>query len=115
MVEDTFNSAHFLKNYDGNCKNMHGHNFKVQLFVYGETLNEIGLLMDYKILKQELKAILSPLDHHLLNEVLTINPTSENLAQYIYEQISSRMPIQVKVAKVAIWESDKACASYFIH
>ncbi|MFC1617242.1 6-carboxytetrahydropterin synthase QueD [Candidatus Margulisiibacteriota bacterium] len=116
MVEDNFNSAHFLKGYDGNCKNLHGHNFRVQIFVKGLELNQIGLLADYRLLKKELKVILSELDHKLLNDILKFNPTSELLAKYLYNKLKAvlkHISKKVRLSKVIIWESDKTSASYF--
>jgi len=113
MVEETFNSAHYLKGYDGNCKNMHGHNFKVQMFVRGTELNEIGLLTDYKLLRQELKGELDLLDHRVLNDVFDVNPTSEWIAHFLFQRLKLRFKASVFLSKIVVWESDKASACYF--
>lgn len=107
MVEDSFSAAHQLRGYKGRCENMHGHTFKVQVFVSGKKLDKIGMLRDFKEIKTELKKILDELDHTNLNELPLFaeqNPTAENIAREIYNRI--------KASKVTVWESDKACASY---
>ena len=113
MVEDFFASAHRLLNYEGLCENIHGHNWKVQVFVRGEDLDEAGILIDYKILCKELTTILHLLDHQDINNLKPfkgLSPSSENIAKYIYDQLS----LKIKgVSKVCVWETDKTCASYW--
>ena len=115
-VTDSFSSAHFLRNYRGKCENVHGHNWKVELEVIGERLDETGLLIDFKVLKGILRDVLGVLDHRLLNEIPpfdTCNPSSENIAKVIFEQVRERLPEGVRVRSVTVWESDNACATYF--
>ncbi|OGC03885.1 6-carboxytetrahydropterin synthase QueD [candidate division WOR-1 bacterium RIFOXYA12_FULL_43_27] len=107
MVEDTFSAAHQLRGYKGKCENLHGHTFKVQVFISGTKLDQTGMLKDFTEIKAELKKVLEEFDHHNLNELPLFakqNPTAENLAREIYNRI--------KASKVIVWESDKACASY---
>lgn len=110
MVEETFSAAHQLRGYKGKCENLHGHTFRVQVFISGEKLDETGMLKDFTEIKAELKKVLEEFDHHNLNDLPVFakqNPTAENLAREIFSKLSSMKP-----SKVAIWESDKACASY---
>jgi len=112
-----FSSAHKLKSYKGKCENLHGHNWKVELIVAGEILNSIGLLVDFQILKKKLNIVLKNLDHKNLNLIPFFrdkNPSSENIAFFIYkkmEQILKGYPLKVK--KVTVWENEKQCASYY--
>jgi len=116
LVEDYFNAAHRLRNYQGKCEELHGHNWKVQVHVAAEKLDKAGMLMDFKDLKEHLKNILQKLDHHYLNEVSPFdkfNPTSENLARFVYQGLKESLAgTQVNLSKVTVWETEKACASY---
>ena len=107
-----FSAAHHLLNYDGACENQHGHNWLVEVFVRGETLDKSNILVDYKVLKKELKEILDYLDHEDINELPEfkgISPSSEILARYIYGKMKERIAI---TSKVSVWETPTACASY---
>ncbi|NPA15136.1 MAG: 6-carboxytetrahydropterin synthase QueD [Deferribacteres bacterium] len=115
-VIDSFSAAHFLREYQGACENLHGHNWRVELEVVGDELDETGLLVDFKRLKAVLKEVLDVLDHRLLNEIPPfdrVNPSSENIARFIFCEAGKRLPESVKVKSVAVWESDRACAVYF--
>lgn len=111
-VEDTFASAHYLYDYKGPCENLHGHNWKVQLVVEGETLDKAGMLVDFRVLKSLLKEERDKLDHTLLNKVVEFSPTSENLAKYLYENLGGKLPDNARLSEVIIWESPFTCASY---
>ncbi|MGA1845813.1 6-carboxytetrahydropterin synthase QueD [Deferribacter abyssi] len=113
-VIDSFASAHFLRNYEGKCENLHGHNWRVEVYLEGEKLNETGLLIDFKEIKKELKSLLNGLDHIFLNDheyFKKVNPTSENIAKYIYDKMKERFGNLIK--SVVVWESDNAAAEYF--
>jgi 6-pyruvoyltetrahydropterin/6-carboxytetrahydropterin synthase len=115
-VHDYFSSAHQLKGYRGKCEGVHGHNWKVEVDVQGEKLNEIGLLMDFHDLKSMLKEILDRLDHVLLNEVEEFretNPSSENVARHVYDNMKRKLPAGISIASVTVWESESARATYF--
>lgn len=116
-VQDHFSSAHYLRNYQGACENLHGHNWKVELIVEGETLNDIDILIDFKDLKKILKDVLSELDHRLINELPFFqvnNPSSENIAKYIFHRVKEKLsPYKnIRVKEVAVYETEKASASY---
>ena len=112
-----FSAAHSLKGYPGNCSSLHGHNWKVQVFVRSGALDGIGIALDFKTLKKELDAILAGLDHKYLNEheaFRTKNPTSENLAMFIYQTLSAKINTEtVRVSKVRVCESANSGATYF--
>ena len=111
-----FAAAHQLRNYIGKCESLHGHNWKVEVILKGEKLNNTGLLIDFKEVKEATYRILEELDHSFLNELPQFkdqNPSSENIAAYIFENLSSKLNNnQIKVSKVTAWESDSASASY---
>ena len=114
--EVQFSSAHRLRNYHGKCENLHGHNWRVRLFVTRESLDKTGFVMDFKVLDAVLKNIMELLDNKDLNslkEFETVNPTAENIALLIFrlaENEISAIDKEVKVSKVCVWESDKSCA-----
>jgi 6-pyruvoyltetrahydropterin/6-carboxytetrahydropterin synthase len=116
-VEDVFSSAHRLRNYKGKCENLHGHNWKVSVTVRGQNLDNIGLLIDFHIVKEKLKEVIGVLDHTDLNSIAffkKINPTSENICFYIYRKMKSTLKkYSVEIKRVDVWESDKQYASYF--
>lgn len=112
-----FAAAHQLREFRGQCEHMHGHNWKVEVFVKGETLGDDGLLIDFHDVKAATKRVLKRLDHKLLNEVEPfdrINPSSENIARHIFESLSKELDSRaVRVSRVTAWESDTACAAYY--
>lgn len=108
-----FSAAHHLLNYNGKCENMHGHNWLVEAYVSGEELDKSNILVDYKVIKSNLKEILDYLDHKDINELpefKEISPSSEVLAKFIYEKMKERIPL---TSKVSVWETPTSCASYF--
>jgi 6-pyruvoyltetrahydropterin/6-carboxytetrahydropterin synthase len=111
-----FGAAHQLKDTGGECENLHGHNWKIEVHVKGERLDKNGLLIDFKILKDETRKIIELLDHKYLNELewfKDMNPTSENISRLIYELIEKRINSKdISVSRVTTWESDTACATY---
>ncbi|MBI5875035.1 MAG: 6-carboxytetrahydropterin synthase QueD [Deltaproteobacteria bacterium] len=112
-----FAAAHNLRGYEGECENLHGHNWKVEVTVAGKGLNKIGLAKDFKVLKRILEGILEELDHKYLNEIPPFdkeNPSSENIARHIFKQFQKGIKGKgVKAAKVKVWESDRAAATYY--
>ena len=92
MVQSAFAAAHQLRGYEGKCEGLHGHNWRVQVMVKTDILNPTGLGIDFKVLKEILKEVLSQLDHAFLNDIepfKTQNPSSENLARHIFEEFSN--------------------------
>jgi 6-pyruvoyltetrahydropterin/6-carboxytetrahydropterin synthase len=116
-IATSFAAAHCLINYQGDCENLHGHNWKVEVVVTAVALDNAGLGIDFKILKRETNSLLQTLDHKYLNELspfLNISPSSENLACFIYKELSLKLNNDnVKVETVTVWESDFASASYY--
>ena len=115
-IDRTFSAAHQLKGYDGDCRNMHGHNYTVTVTVLADKLNEVGIALDFKLLKSALDDIIKEYDHHNLSELAefqAINPTSEVLAKTIYNKMAAKLNSpDIKVAKVSIAESDASRIIY---
>lgn len=118
-VEDSFAAGHYLRNYRGKCENPHGHNYKVRVTLRGAELDKAGLLLDFKDLKEVMKAVIDRLDHQMLNEIepfKVLNPSAENLARYFYDQTNGRLKGltngRVNVKDVTIWETDATTALY---
>jgi 6-pyruvoyltetrahydropterin/6-carboxytetrahydropterin synthase len=111
-----FAAAHQLKDTGGKCENLHGHNWKVETSVKGEVLDDNGLLVDFKVIKEAVDKIVEGLDHTYLNDLEYFkkrNPSSENIARYIYDRLAKTLNTgSIKVSKVTVWESDSACATY---
>jgi 6-pyruvoyltetrahydropterin/6-carboxytetrahydropterin synthase len=116
-IETRFAAAHQLRNYQGRCERLHGHNWRVDVYVVSEVLNDIGLVADFKELKDATNDLLSVLEHSFVNEVFPfteINPSSENIAKWIYDGLSKKLNTDVlQVSTVTVWESETASASYF--
>lgn len=111
-----FAAAHNLIHYDGDCENLHGHNWKVEVTVRAKELDRSGLGIDFKILKAQTKQLLQRLDHKYLNEIKPFDvesPSSENIARFLFEQLQAVLNNDnVAVDVVNVWESESACASY---
>jgi 6-pyruvoyltetrahydropterin/6-carboxytetrahydropterin synthase len=115
-VVTEFASAHTLREYPGACSRMHGHNWKVELEAVATSLNEAGMGIDFKKMKNAANEVGAELDHRYLNELepfTEINPTAENIAAYMYREISSRLNSEtIRVSAVTLWETDRACVRY---
>ncbi len=114
-VKAHFDAAHELIGYPGECRGLHGHTWDVELTVAGERLDEIGIVYDFKRLKEDLSGALERYDHAMLNEQPpfdTVNPTAENLARVLHEELSERVGPEVRVVEVAVWESPIARIVY---
>ena len=114
-----FAAAHQLKMVAKKCENLHGHNWKIEICVAGETLNNAGVLVDFGELKQHVSEIMVRLDHKFLNKLDYFNddnpPSSENIARYIANSLQTRLNnSDIKVARVTAWESEDACATYLL-
>ena len=116
-IVTTFAAAHSLRNYPGNCKNIHGHNWKIEVVMQSEHLDDLGMSIDFRMLKQETAGLLNALDHTFLNDhspFNTINPTAENMARWLYEALSKRVNgPHAKVSRLSVWENENSSASYF--
>lgn len=111
----SISAAHYLNKYDGDCARLHGHNWKVKVEVTADRLDETGMAMDFKDLKDVTWEAIGKYDHQVFNELEpfdSINPTAENIARHFYQQISIQLPKHVKMAKLCLWETDKYLVEY---
>jgi 6-pyruvoyltetrahydropterin/6-carboxytetrahydropterin synthase len=115
-IVSQFAAAHQLREFEGGCENLHGHNWKVEVCVTGDRLAENGLLIDFRIIKEATHKALDGLDHKFLNDLEAFhreNPSSENIARHVFRFLSAELNQKgVRVSKVTAWESDTACATY---
>ena len=116
-VVEFFSAAHSLRGYKGKCEACHGHNWKVEALVKGLSLDSSGLVLDFKDLKSILMDVLEQLDHKDLNQVDFFkqnNPSSENIAYFIYEQLKTLLEGKsCELSKVNVWEQRDSCVSYW--
>ena len=115
VVESEFSAAHRLRGYQGPCENLHGHNWRVEMVVEGENLNDLGMVMDFRELKRVLNETLDDFDHKFLNELPCFaeqNPTTENVARIVFEEFSRKLPVGIRVRNVTVWESTECGARY---
>jgi 6-pyruvoyltetrahydropterin/6-carboxytetrahydropterin synthase len=111
-----FAAAHYLRNYEGVCSRLHGHNWKVEVNVTASALDAVGMGVDFKVIKDATRALIGQLDHYNLNDLPPfdrINPTAENIAAYLYTELGKALNDDtVKVSAVTLWETDRACVTY---
>ena len=117
MIERNFSSAHQLRGYKGKCENLHGHNYRVEIYARGRELNNIGLLVDFVELKQAADELVTYLDHKNLNELEPFveeqNPSAENVARFVLERLASKIDDdRVQIYKVKCWETPTSVATY---
>ncbi len=111
-VTRDFAAAHRVEDYPGNCERLHGHNWKVEVIVRTEKLDGLGMVIDFRKLKEITERALEPLDHNYLNETPPfdeVNPTAENIARYLYDVIAR----EVDVSRVNVFETETSMASYY--
>lgn len=117
-VRSAFEAAHFIDGYAGKCSRLHGHNWIIEAVVRGEELDNLGMLIDFKILKAELNKVLEEFDHRFLNELKVFaeeNPTAENLARKIYKKLAAAEIFNgaAKLYAVKVFETPNSCVTYY--
>ena len=117
MIERNFSSAHQLRGYRGKCENLHGHNYKIEIYARGNELNNIGLLVDFVELKQAADDLVAYVDHKNLNELEPFveehNPSAENVARFFLEKLASKInDDRVQIYKVRCFETPTSVATY---
>ena len=116
-IETHFSAAHALRGYPGDCARLHGHNWIIQVYVRCRELDDIGIGIDFRVIKENVKDVLQGLDHFNMNELPAFqedNPTSENIAKYLYRELRKRIDSdKVKVSKVKVSETPNAGAIYW--
>lgn len=112
----SFSAAHHLRDYQGKCERVHGHNYKVELQVKSPIVDRSGMVIDFTLLRQALDRLLQRFDHQDLNEVKpfdALNPTAENIAKLIYEEMAMKFSSpKVKIGSVTVWETESSFATY---
>ena len=119
MIERNFSSAHQLRGYRGKCENLHGHNYKIEIYARGRELNNIGLLVDFVELKEAADELVTYLDHKNLNElepfVVEQNPSAENVARFVLEKLAAKINDErVQIFKVRCFETPTSVATYTV-
>jgi 6-pyruvoyltetrahydropterin/6-carboxytetrahydropterin synthase len=117
VVEKTFAAAHFLRSFQGPCERLHGHNYRVQVYLRGEKLNDAGMLVDFTDVKKVLGQVLDHLDHQFLNdlpEFKTISPSAENIARFIGDEMAKSDWGNATLHRVEVWETPIQSATYFL-
>ena len=115
VVKTRFAAAHNLRKYHGNCERLHGHNWLVEIVLAAQKLDDLGMVMDFRQAKDLIENIFEKLDHRYLNELGEFsedNPTTENIARFVYNSLKEKLPPQVRMKKVTAWESEDCGASY---
>jgi len=109
-VKADFDAAHYLRDYDGDCANLHGHRWTVEASFEYAQLNELGFACDFKVLKDNLKSVLP--DHRCINDIEPFdcrNPTAENIAQFLYMKVAG---MSLPIRAITVWETPTACVTY---
>ena len=117
-VKGAFEAAHRVIDYPGKCDRLHGHNWKVEAIVKGKELDELGMLVDFKVVKNVLKETLDRFDHRFLNELKPfsegVNPTAENLARIIFKEMehSKAFVRDSYLYAITIYETPNSSVTY---
>jgi 6-pyruvoyltetrahydropterin/6-carboxytetrahydropterin synthase len=114
-IETTFAAAHRLRGYEGDCERLHGHNYRVRAVWTSDELDDLGLVVDFREAKKALRAVTGELDHRLINEHEAFkdrNPSTENIARFIYEGLEAGVGGRARLSHVTVWETDGASITY---
>lgn len=117
-VVTRFAAAHRLTMVGAKCENLHGHNWKIEVYVQGQSTDKGGVLVDFGVIKRHVRGLMETLDHKFLNELEYFSedrpPSSENIARYLADTLAARMDLPgIRVSRVTAWESDDASATYY--
>jgi len=118
-VVTRFAAAHRLTMVGAKCENLHGHNWKIEVYVQGPSTDKGGVLVDFGVIKRHVRELMETLDHKFLNELEYFSedtpPSSENIARYLADTLAARMKLPgIRVSRVTAWESDDASATYYL-
>ena len=114
-VRRSFSAAHSLREIGGKCEKLHGHNFIIEVSVSSPTLNNEGLVIDFRTVKNWTDEVLKELDHSYLNDIPAFhdkNPSAENVAHYIFSRMEEKAAAGIHVTRVTVWESESAKVTY---
>ena len=113
-IESGFDAAHKIEGYEGKCAQLHGHTYKVEVFVLAKKPNSIGISFDLRLLKEKLLGITGRFDHSFLNDLKELgNPSVENISRYVFQNMKDNLPKGVTLEKVRVWETPKTWCEYF--
>jgi len=120
LKEFSFAAAHHIPEHPGKCRNLHGHNYRVRLFLRAEELDRLGMVIDFAEVKRFLKEVAGPFDHRVINDFPPFDerpPTAELVSEYVFREVEKRLAEngageRVDVARVEVWENDVSCAIY---
>ena len=117
-VVTRFAAAHRLTMVGAKCENLHGHNWKIEVYVQGQSTDKGGVLVDFGVIKRHVRELMETLDHKFLNELEYFSedtpPSSENIARYLADTLAARMDLPgIRVSRVTAWESEDASATYY--
>ena len=116
-VEMDFSAAHNLRDYNGKCEKLHGHNWRVEVVLSADVLNDGQMVMDFTIMKKKLKKVLKYFDHNYINDTdyfKKVNPTSEHIAKFIFMNMQKRVKKdRCRVERVSVWETARSKAVYY--
>lgn len=111
-----FSAGHAIRGHQRGCQNLHGHNYRVRVHVAAETLDQLGMVIDFADLKAIVESVVGKFDHAVINDHPPFdaerNTTAEELARYVHEQASARLPAGRTVRRVEVWETETSCAIY---
>jgi 6-pyruvoyltetrahydropterin/6-carboxytetrahydropterin synthase len=113
----SFSSAHAIRGHTRGCQNLHGHNYRVRVYLQAGRLDELGMVLDFADLKAIMQEVVGPFDHRVINEIPPFdqrNTTAELLSEYVFAEVARRLPERdrVRVSRVEVWENDTACAIF---
>jgi len=112
----TFAAAHHIPGHAGKCRHLHGHNYRVRVHVEADTLDALGMVIDFADLKKAIHEVTDRYDHRLLNDVEPFDresPTAEKLSEVVFRSVTERLSSErVRVRRVEVWENDTSCALY---
>lgn len=112
----TFAAAHQLRGYPGNCAQLHGHNYRVEVLVRASQLDEVGFVVDSRAIRGAAEEVAKRLDHKFINEIKPfddVNPTAENIARYFFDEVGAILNCpRAKVSAVTVWETERCRVTY---
>lgn len=114
-IDTSFSAAHLLRDYDGPCSRTHGHNWKIRVEVLADTLDEKGIAIDFKDLKNLTWQVIGKFDHSNFNDIApfdTLNPTAENIVKYFFDELKKILPEGTRLNKIRLWETEKYAVEY---
>ncbi len=115
-IQTSISAAHFLKDYNGNCSVLHGHNWKIEVMVKSDRTDTVGMVIDFKDLKDLTWRVAGRFDHRVFNEVAPFdkqNPTAENISRHFYTEIGALLPSGVQMDRIKLWETENYAIEYF--